>query len=52
MRFETIEVFKKTDIATVSLNRPEVHNAMNEFRNDDGILIIECLLRPEYVEVP
>ena len=30
MRFETIEVFKKTDIATVSLNRPEVHNAMNE----------------------
>ena len=30
MRFDTIEVFKKTDIATVSLNRPEVHNAMNE----------------------
>ncbi len=30
MRFDTIEVFKKTDVATVSLNRPEVHNAMNE----------------------
>jgi len=30
MRFDTIEVFKKTDIATVSLNRPKVHNAMNE----------------------
>ena len=30
MKYETIEVSKKGTIVTVSLNRPEVHNAMNE----------------------
>ena len=30
MKYETIEVFKKKDVVTVQLNRPEVHNAMNE----------------------
>ena len=30
MKYETIEVSKKDSIVTVSLNRPEVHNAMNE----------------------
>jgi len=30
MKYETIEVYKETDVATVYLNRPEVHNAMNE----------------------
>lgn len=30
MKYETIDVSKKEDTVTVSLNRPEVHNAMNE----------------------
>lgn len=30
MKFETIELLKEKNIATVYLNRPEVHNAMNE----------------------
>jgi len=30
MKYELIEVLKDNDIATVALNRPEVHNAMNE----------------------
>jgi len=30
MRYDTIEVSKKNGTAIVSLNRPEVHNAMNE----------------------
>lgn len=30
MKYETIEIHKEKDIATVYLNRPEVHNAMNE----------------------
>ncbi|UCD13792.1 MAG: enoyl-CoA hydratase/isomerase family protein [Thermoplasmatales archaeon] len=30
MKYETIEVHKEKDVATVYLNRPEVHNAMNE----------------------
>ncbi len=30
MAYETIEISKKDDIVTVSLNRPDVHNAMNE----------------------
>jgi methylglutaconyl-CoA hydratase len=28
--YETIEVFKNKEIVTVTLNRPDVHNAMNE----------------------
>ncbi|DAC73019.1 MAG TPA: enoyl-CoA hydratase [Thermoplasmata archaeon] len=30
MNFETLEYTKKNDVATVALNRPDVHNAMNE----------------------
>lgn len=30
MKYELIDVLKDNDIATVALNRPEVHNAMNE----------------------
>jgi len=30
MEYETIEISKKNDVITVSLNRPDVHNAMNE----------------------
>jgi len=30
MKYETIEVFKEKDVVTVQLNKPEVHNAMNE----------------------
>ena len=30
MKYETIEVHKEKDVATVYLNRPDVHNAMNE----------------------
>lgn len=30
MSYETIEIQKKKDITTIILNRPEVHNAMNE----------------------
>ena len=30
MKYETIEIAKEKNIATVSLNRPDVHNAMNE----------------------
>ena len=30
MDYETIELHKQEDIATISLNRPNVHNAMNE----------------------
>ncbi len=30
MKYETIEIQKNRDIVTVILNRPEVHNAMNE----------------------
>ena len=30
MKYETIEIFKQNDVTTVYLNRPEVHNAMNE----------------------
>ena len=30
MKYETIEIHKEKDVATVYLNRPEVHNAMNE----------------------
>ena len=30
MRYDTIEVSKQNDVATIYLNRPEVHNAMNE----------------------
>ena len=30
LKFETIEIRIKEDIATVSLNRPDVHNAMSE----------------------
>ena len=30
MEYETIEIHKEKDIVTIYLNRPEVHNAMNE----------------------
>jgi len=30
MKYETIEIHKEKDVTTVYLNRPEVHNAMNE----------------------
>jgi methylglutaconyl-CoA hydratase len=30
MKYETIELTEKDGVATVSLNRPDVHNAMNE----------------------
>ena len=30
MKYETIEIHKEKNVATISLNRPEVHNAMNE----------------------
>ena len=30
MNYETLVLIKNDDIATVSLNRPDVHNAMNE----------------------
>jgi methylglutaconyl-CoA hydratase len=30
MKYEIIEIHKEKDVATVYLNRPEVHNAMNE----------------------
>jgi len=30
MKYETIDVFKEKDVVTVQLNRPELHNAMNE----------------------
>ena len=30
MKYETIEIHKEINVATISLNRPEVHNAMNE----------------------
>jgi len=30
MRYDTIEVSKQNDVVTIYLNRPEVHNAMNE----------------------
>ena len=30
MKYETIEIHKEKDIVTVYLNRPKVHNAMNE----------------------
>ena len=30
MSYETIEIQKKKDISTIILNRPQVHNAMNE----------------------
>jgi methylglutaconyl-CoA hydratase len=30
MEYETIEIHKEKDIATIYLNRPEVHNAMSE----------------------
>ena len=30
MPYETIEIQKKKDVTTIILNRPEVHNAMNE----------------------
>jgi len=30
MKYETIEIKREKDIVTVLLNRPEVHNAMNE----------------------
>lgn len=30
MKYETIEILREKDVVTVALNRPEVHNAMNE----------------------
>lgn len=30
MKYETIEIHREKDVVTVYLNRPEVHNAMNE----------------------
>ena len=30
MKYETLEIHKEKDVVTVRLNRPEVHNAMNE----------------------
>jgi len=30
MKYETLEIHKEKDVVTVHLNRPEVHNAMNE----------------------
>jgi methylglutaconyl-CoA hydratase len=30
MKYQTIELLKEKDVAKVSLNRPDVHNAMNE----------------------
>ena len=30
MNYETLVLTKKDDVATVALNRPDVHNAMNE----------------------
>ena len=30
MDYETIEITKNKNIVTVTLNRPDVHNAMNE----------------------
>jgi len=30
MKYETIEIQRKNNIVTIILNRPEVHNAMNE----------------------
>jgi len=52
MKYDTIEVQKNKDVVTVLLNRPDVHNAMNEqlmkeltvcfkeLTNDDSIRII------------
>jgi methylglutaconyl-CoA hydratase len=52
MEYKTIDIEKEKDIITISLNRPEVHNAMNEqmmreltdcfknFSNDDKVRII------------
>ena len=30
MKYETLEIHKEKDVVTIHLNRPEVHNAMNE----------------------
>ena len=30
MNYKTLVITKKDDITTVALNRPDVHNAMNE----------------------
>ena len=30
MKYETLEIQIENDVATIYLNRPEVHNAMNE----------------------
>ena len=30
MKYETIEIQRQNKITTITLNRPEVHNAMNE----------------------
>lgn len=52
MKYETIELDKENDILTIALNRPDVHNAMNEqlmkeltncfteINNDDTIRIV------------
>ena len=52
MKYKTIETHKENDVVTVLLNRPDVHNAMNEqlmkelttcfkeLTNDDGVRIV------------
>ena len=52
MKYETIEIHKENNVVTVLLNRPDVHNAMNEklmkelttcfkeLSNDDGVRVI------------
>ena len=39
MAYETIEITKKKNIVTVTLNRPDVHNAMNELLMNE---LTEC----------
>jgi len=51
MKYETVEVRKKLDVATVSLNRPDVHNAFNEKLIKELINCFKELIKDKEVRV-
>jgi methylglutaconyl-CoA hydratase len=51
MKYKTIEVKKNKDITTIFLNRPEVHNAMNEALMKELVLCFKDLINDEKVRI-
>lgn len=51
MNYETLQITKKDDIVTVALNRPDVHNAMNESLIKELTKCFQQLSRDDTVRV-